>query len=384
MTIAPLALDVTVVGAGQAGLVTGYFLKRAGLDVRLFDPARQVGDSWRRRYDSLVLFSPRSYSALPGLPMDGDPEGYPTKDEAASYLEQYARTFALPVTVNDGVARLDREEDRFVAVTTQGRRIVSRAVVVATGAFQKTRVPGFASSLSPRVTQLCAEQFRHPHQLPDGRVLVVGGGAAGRQIALELARSHRVSLSLGSGVSITPQRVLGRDVMVWFDRLGFLRADKATRKGAFAKAHQSFPGLHLRDRALRRRGVRLLARTVGVTHDRFAFAGGAIEPFDAVIWAAGYRDDASWIRVAGALDASGNTIEDRGISPVPGLFYVGRSWQSSRASALLCGVGDDAAGIVIRITEWLRRSAAPSAPVALPMVGVDDAIKLLRQSSQAK
>lgn len=350
-----LVLDVMVVGAGQAGLATGYFLGQAGVRFRLFDGSARVGDSWRRRYDSLRLFSPRSYSALPGLVMQGDPERCPTKDEIANYLEQYANRFGLPIALQESIAHLERRGDYFVGRTSRGRDVTARGVIVATGAFQRSAIPPCAASIAAGIAHVGADAYRNPGQLPAGRVLVVGGGASGRQIALELARSHEVSLSVGRRMTITPQRVLGRDVMVWFDRLGFLRADKATARGRFAMAHESFPGPHLRDGALRRRGVHLRPRTTAATAEGFAFADGSRAAFDAVIWAGGYEDRAGWLRVPGAIDANGNHIEDRGVSPIPGLLHVGRSWQTSRASALLCGVATDAARIVDGMMSWLGR-----------------------------
>jgi putative flavoprotein involved in K+ transport len=354
-----LVLDVIVVGAGQAGLATGYYLQQAGVRFRLFDAAARIGDSWRRRYDSLALFSPRSYCALPGMVMQGDPDGYPGKDEIASYLDLYADRFELPVVLEEGIARLERRGDRFIGRTSRGRHVETRAVIVATGAFQRSVVPPWAASVAAGITQLRGDAYRNPQQLPAGRVLVVGGGGSGRQIALELARSHHVSLSVGGRITITPQRVLGRDVMVWFDRLGFLRADKATPQGRFARACESFPGPHLRDGALHRRGVRIRPRTIAAAADGLAFADGTRAAFDVVIWAAGYEDDAGWLCVPGTVDMNGNHIEDRGVSPIPGLFYVGRSWQTSRASALLCGVGTDAVRIVAQVMSWLCHQFNP-------------------------
>ena len=350
-----LVLDVLVVGAGQAGLATGYFLQRAGVRFLLLDGGDRVGDSWRRRYDSLVLFSPRSLSALPDLAIEGDADGYPTKDEIANYLEQYADRFRLPLALQETLACLERRADYFVGQTSRGRHLAARAVIVATGAFQCSAVPPWAASIPTGITHLGTDVYRNAGQLPAGRVLVVGGGGSGRQIALELTRSHDVSLSVGGRITITPQRVLGRDVMVWFDRLGFLRADKATARGRFAMAHESFPGRHLRDSALRRRGVRLRPRTTAATSEGFVFADGSRAAFDAAIWAGGYEDRADWLLVPGAVDAKGNHIEDRGVSPIPGLFYVGRSWQTSRASALLCGVASDASRIVAETISWLGR-----------------------------
>lgn len=355
-----LVLDVLVVGAGQAGLATGYFLQRAGVRFLLLDGSARVGDSWRRRYDSLVLFSPRSLSALPDFVMPGDPDGYPTKDEIANYLERYADLFRLPLALQENLVCLERRGDYFIGQTNRGRQLVSRAVIVATGAFQRSAIPRWAAPMPRGITHLGADTYRNPGQLPPGRVLVVGGGGSGRQIALELTRSHEVSLSVGTRITITPQGVLGRDVMVWFDRLGFLRADKATARGRFVKAHESFPGPHLRDSALRRRGVHLRPRTTAVTSEALEFADGSRATFEGVIWACGYEDRSRWLQIPGTVYANGNHIEDRGVSPISGLYYVGRSWQTSRASALLCGVAADASRIVAETICWLGRNVDPT------------------------
>ncbi len=350
-----MLLDVLVVGAGQAALATAFFLRQEGVRFRLFDRAPRIGDSWRRRYDSLVLFTPRAYNSLPGVPMTGAPDGYPGKDEIADYLETYAHSFGFAVSLDEGIARLECRRDHFVAHTEKGRSVTSRAVVVATGAFQRSVIPPFASHLPPGVRQVPADSYRNPRQIPEGRVLVVGGGATGRQVALELARTHDVCLSAGRQAIITPQRVFGRDVTTWFDRLGLLRADKASVIGRLVRAHESFPGLHLRSRALSRSGVRLRPRTVGVSCDACVFADGTSETVDAVIWSIGYRDDASWLSIPEAVDENGDYVETRGVSSVPGMFHVGRSWQTSRASALLCGVGGDAARVAAHVTKWVHR-----------------------------
>ena len=131
------SVDVVVVGAGQAGLAAGYFLRATGASFVLYEHHTRIGDSWRQRYDSLVLFSPRAYSAFPGVPLAGDPEGYPTKDEMAAYLEHYAQTVDLPVHTAEGIVCLEQLGSHFLALTTSGQRIEARAVIVATGAFQQ-------------------------------------------------------------------------------------------------------------------------------------------------------------------------------------------------------------------------------------------------------
>jgi putative flavoprotein involved in K+ transport len=351
------SVDVLVVGAGQAGLVTGFFLQDSGLSFCLYDHHPRIGDAWRRRYDSLVLFSPRAYSALAGLPLGGEPEGYPSKDEMADYLEQYAQTLHVPVQTGDGVVCLERQEMHFLAHTATGQQVTARAVIVATGAFRQSVVPAYAQQLASDIVQLTATTYRRPAQLPPGCVLVVGDGASGRQVARELTATHTVTLSTGKSWQVVPQRLLGRDSMWWFDRIGALRADKDTRYGRWVRAHDAIPGWHLRRSALRRAGVRLVPRTVDAMENRLCFADGTTAMFDAVLWTIGYRDEASWLHIAAAVEARGCYIEERGLSPVPGLFYVGRSWQNNRASALLCGVSTEAATMVDRAVQYVRTTA---------------------------
>lgn len=157
-------LDVLVVGTGQAGLALGYHLKQRGLEFLLVDGHARIGDSWRKRFASLELFTPRSYSALPGLPVPGDPEGYPTKDEIADYFAQYARHFDLPVVLGTRIDRLERMDGTFIATSDAGRVFTARAVVLATGAFQEPAIPPIAQQLAGDVVQLTPENYRIPNK----------------------------------------------------------------------------------------------------------------------------------------------------------------------------------------------------------------------------
>src|SRR5688572_4609143 len=183
-------LDILVIGAGQAGLALGFHLKKTPLRFELVERHARVGDSWRKRYSSLVLFTPRAYSALPGLAVPGDPDGFPTKDEMGDYLEAYANHFDLPVVLGTGIRCLERVDGGFRATTEAGEPIDSRAVVLATGAFQRPAIPSSSRHLSAEVTQLAPEDYETPDQPSPGTVLVVGDGATGRQIALELTANH--------------------------------------------------------------------------------------------------------------------------------------------------------------------------------------------------
>jgi putative flavoprotein involved in K+ transport len=179
-----------------------------------------------------VLFTPRAYSALLGLPVPGDPDGYPTKDEMADYLERYVGYFDLPVLTGTGIRSLTRLNGGFCAGTDAGEIIDARAVVLATGAFQRPAIPAISRQLSPEVLQLTPESYKRPGQLPSGRVLVVGDGATGRQIAVELAATHEVLLATGRPRRVSPERILGRSIFWWMDKLGASCARLARRGSA--------------------------------------------------------------------------------------------------------------------------------------------------------
>ena len=182
--------DFVVVGAGQAGLAIGHFLKRQDRRFLIVEAADSVGAAWRTRWDSLVLFTPRRYDSLPGLTFPGDPDGYPTRDEVIAYLDRYATTFELPVELNSPVRSLDRNDGTFV-LDLEGRSIEAEQVVVATGPFQAPHVPKIAEQLGSDVFQIHSTAYRNASQIPNGTVLVVGGGNTGFQIAQELSSTHR-------------------------------------------------------------------------------------------------------------------------------------------------------------------------------------------------
>ena len=346
------SVDVAIIGAGQVGLAVGSAIAETELSFVVLDGASKVGDSWRNRYDSLRLFSPRSLSSLPGRPLAGDQDGYPDKDEIADYLERYADAFRLPVKLGQRVTSLRRSNGGFRIEARSGATWLADAVVVASGAFQRSIRPAFSSGLAPEVQQLDPTSYRSPLDVPEGPVLVVGGGATGRQIARELSRTHEVSLSCGGRVSITPHRLLGKDAMWWAKLSGLLTADKDSFKGRFARRHDSFPGRELTDASLRRKGVTILGRATSAEGSTVHFSSGVSQSFRCVIWCVGYQDDTSWIHIEDALN-DGAIVQERGESSVPGLYYAGRSWQNFRASALLCGAGMEADFIVARVRNYL-------------------------------
>lgn len=361
-------LDVLVIGAGQAGLALGRELKQAGVTFLIVDRHDRIGDSWRRRFDSLTLFTPRAYSALPGLPVPGDPEGYPTKDEIADYLEVYARHFDLPVALGTGIEQLDQRNGVFEARASSGHVITARAVVLATGAFQEPAIPAISRQLASDVVQLTPETYRNPDETPPGTVLVVGDGATGRQIARELATNHRVLLAAGRPRRVSPHRILGKSVFWWMDRLGILRKSRDSAVGRYLMRTDPFPGKDLELSRLRQQGVVVVGRLTEAAGRQVSFAGGETVEIDVVIWATGYRDQTGWVTIPGAVNADSAFAQQRGVSPVPNLYHIGRSWQWTRGSALLNGVGADAAYLVQQLLPELGHAtvAAEGAVSAQP------------------
>ena len=337
--------DVAVVGAGQAGLAIGHALAEQKKRFVILEAADSVGSAWRTRWDSLVLFTPRRYDALPGLEFPGDPDGYPTRDEVAAYLERYAEEFELPIELSTPVRSLRKDDDGFV-LDANGTAIRARAVVVATGPFQAPSVPAFAGGLAPEVFQTHSTGYRRPADLPEGRVLVVGGGNTGFQIAKEVAGSREAHLAIGSRQTPLPQRLLGRDLFWWLTKLGLLSKTVDSRIGRRAQSRDTLIGSSPRD--VKRHGVVVRPRAVGAEGRTVRFADGTGLEVDAVIWATGYRPDHSWIDLPVVGD-DGRPRHRRGVTDVAGLYFLGLSWQHTRGSALLGFVADDTAYIAGRI-----------------------------------
>ena len=176
-------VETVVLGGSQSGLAVGYHLKQRGRPFVIVEAHERVGDAWRSRWDSLRLFTTARYDGLPGMPFPARRSSYPTKDEAADYLETYAERFELPVMPSVKVDRLTRRGKGFDVVATD-LTVAAENVVVATGAYHTPRVPEFADQLRPDILQIHSSAYRNPAQLREGGVLVVGAGNSGAEIAL--------------------------------------------------------------------------------------------------------------------------------------------------------------------------------------------------------
>jgi putative flavoprotein involved in K+ transport len=366
--------DVVVVGGGQAGLAMGHFLARQGRRFVILEAADTIGAAWRSRWDSLVLFTPRRYSALAGLPFPGDPDGYPTRDEVIAYLEQYAATFELTIELNSALRSLTAKDGSFV-VGLDDRQIEADQVVVATGPFQVPLVPALAGQLAPELFQTHSTGYMRPSEVPEGNVLVVGGGNTGYQIAKELSSTHGVTLAVGSRQKPLPQTVLGRDLFWWLTKTGLIKKTVDSRIGRRLQHRDTLIGSSPRE--LRRRySIDLKPRVVGASGRTVSFADGSDLEVDAVIWATGYRSDYAWIEPP-VLGADGRVQHRRGVTDVPGLYFLGLSWQHTRGSALIGWVRDDAEFIAKQITDFAEartrsegaatESEAVGAPTGTPV-----------------
>ncbi|WP_108462812.1 flavin-containing monooxygenase [Devosia naphthalenivorans] len=334
-------VDVLVIGGGQAGLAASWRLVEAGASHVVIDASQDVGDSWRRRYHSLTLFTPRSLSALPGLPVSGDPDGYASRIEFADYLAAYAGKHRLPVMSGTSVTRLVADPSGFAAELDGGTQVHARAVIVCTGPFQQSVVPQFSRAFADDIVQLTVGDDRNPMTAGPGTVLVVGDGASGRDIAVDLARTHKVVLATGKRRRLFPERILGQSTWTWMDRLGLLSASAGSPVGRIMQATDPFPNRGRSFRALRAVGVDIRPRLHGADGRIAIFADGSRAYVGAIIWATGYRNRDHWIEI------------DLGS---PGLFFLGRPWQRNRASGLILGASRDSVPVAKAVLDHLRQS----------------------------
>jgi len=347
--------ETIVVGGGQAGLAVGYHLARSGRPFLILDAGDRIGDSWRRRWDSLRLFTPARYDGLPGWRFPAPGWSFPTKDDMADYLEAYARRFELPVRTGVAVDRLFKEDGRFV-VTAGGRRFEAARVVVASGAHRVPRVPDFACQLDPGILQLHSAEYRSPAQLREGGVLVVGAGNSGAEIAFEVAES-RPTLLAGRNVGEIPVphgsrrarlalpvfRFVGHHVLTVRTPLG--------RKAGPKLALGATPLIRVKSRSLVSAGAERMPRVTGVRDGRPELEDGRVLDVANVIWCTGLRQDFSWIELP-VLGDDGRPAHDRGVARSdPAFCFVGLLFQYSVTSDVLPGVGRDAKRIAAHLAR---------------------------------
>lgn len=328
--------ETVVIGGGQAGLAVGYYLAKQDQSFVILDAGERIGDAWRKRWDSLRVFTPARYDGLPGWSFPAAGWSYPTKDEVADYLESYATRFRLPVRTGTRVDGLWRENDRYV-VTAGLSRYYADNVVVATGGYQAPRIPAFAAELGREILQLHSSQYRNPSQLRQGSVLVVGAGNSGAEIAVEASADHQTWLA-GRDTGQEPLRagaLLDRFLTppFWFLLSHVLTV--RTPIGRQARDQLSSRGLPLarvRRRDLTRAGIERLPRVTAVRDGLPLTADGRVHDVGNVIWCTGFIPAFHWIDLP-VFDQDGNPNHTRGVVPShPGLYFTGLFFLATAAS----------------------------------------------------
>jgi putative flavoprotein involved in K+ transport len=346
--------ETVIVGGGQAGLAVGYHLARRGRRFVILDANQRVGDAWRQRWDSLRLFTPARYNGLPGMHFPAPASSSPTKDQVADYLEAYATRFDLPVRTGVRVDRLARDADRYV-LAAGDRRFQADHVVIASGAYQRPRIPAFAAELDPGILQLDPDRYRNPSQLPGGGVLVVGAGNSGAEIACEVSRTHPTWLS-GPDTGHIPVRPGSRwDRLLtppfwWFASRVLTVQTPIGRKVRPRALTTTAPLERVRPKELAAAGVERVPRTVGVRDGSPMLEDGRVMDVATVLWCTGFRPDFAWVDLP-VFDQDGAPIHHRGVvGSQPGLYFLGLWFLSAFTSSLLGGVGTDAEHIAEQIT----------------------------------
>ena len=362
----PERFETVIIGGSQAGLSVGYHLAKRRRPFVILDANERIGDSWRKRWDSLRVFTPARADGLAGRPFPGSPWSFPTKDEMGDYLEAYAQRFDLPVRTGIGVDGVSREGIRYV-VAYGDQRIQTDNVVVATGACQNPWVPPFASQLDQGIVQLHSSQYLNPSQLREGGVLMVGVGNSGAEISFELSRTHPTWLagkehghlpvrhgSIPFRFLFRVVRFLGYHVLTTSTPIGRKVRPKFLASGA--------PLIRVRPKEIAAAGIERVGRVVGVRDGLPLLAGDQTLDVANVIWCTGFRPDFSWIHLP-AFDEAGDPKHVRGVVPSePGLYFVGLLFLYAAVSDVLPGVGRDA--------EYIAEHIASREPIGPLRAGV--------------
>ena len=362
-------LETVIIGGGQAGLATAYELRKRGRPFVILEANERVGDSWRKRWDSLRLFTPAKYDGLPGMPFPAPRWSFPTKDEMGDYLEAYAERFELPVRTGVSVDRVFSNGDRYVV---ESGHLVFEAdnIVVATGAHRVPKAPAFSAELAPRIVQLHSVDYRNAGQFREGAVLVVGVGNSGAEIAFELARTHAVRLA-GTPSAELPVRHGSPAARIVLPIIRFVGTHVLSVKTPIGRRlrpkfiARAAPLIRIKTKDLVAAGVESVPRVVGVRDGRPLLEDGQILDVANIVWCTGFRYDFSWIDLP-IHRGNGEPLNERGIVPsAPGLYFVGLVFQSAATSDVLPGVGRDAAHIARHLARATRPAESPASARAV-------------------
>jgi putative flavoprotein involved in K+ transport len=358
----PTRIGTVVVGGAQAGLVMGYYLQRRKADFVILEAHPRVGDVWRHRYDSLKLFSIPRYASLPGLRIPG--RGFPTRDEFADYLEQYAAHFELPVRTGVRVVRVCRHDDGSLFVQTTEGDYLADSVVVATGAHQRPYTPDFAAEIAASVVQLHSMDYRNPGQLAPGGVLVVGAANSGTDVALDAAAAGHPTWLAGRHPGQVPvdidswrARAFIPVVMFMFKHVLTLR----TPMGRKARPDVLTHGVQLvRNKLadLDAAGIVRIGRIAGVDDGQPSTEDGPVPDIATIVWCTGSHPDYRFLDLP-SVNSEQRPEERRGVTPEPGVYFLGLEFQFALASGTIQGLDRDARYLVRQMSKAgkLRRVA---------------------------
>jgi putative flavoprotein involved in K+ transport len=346
-------IETVIIGGGQAGLSVGYYLQQQGRDFVILDAHVRIGEAWRKRWDSLRLFTPARYSGLAGMPFPAPAHTFPTKDDMADYLEAYARRFKLPVKLGVRVDKLSKQGSRFV-VAAGDLHFEAENVVVAMSSWQRPRLPDFAQELDPRIIQLHSGAYRNPSQLQDGGVLIVGAGNSGAEIALEVVRGHPTWLA-GRDTGHVPFRIEGIAAHLLIPivlRIVFHRVltmdTPIGRKVRQKMLSHGMPLVRTKPKDIAAAGIERVPRVIGVQGGLPVLEDKRVLEVANVIWCTGFEAGLSWIEIP--VLGEQEPMHERGVvASEPGLYFVGLAFLYAASSSQIQGVGRDAAYIADRI-----------------------------------
>ncbi|HEY7861554.1 MAG TPA: FAD-dependent oxidoreductase [Gemmatimonadaceae bacterium] len=363
-TVKSERVQTVVIGGGQAGLSVGYHLAERGISFVILESNPRIGDSWRTRWDSLRLFTPARFDAIPGLPFPAPADEFPTKDQMADYLESYAKHFDLPVRTGVTVTNVARNGDRYT-VRAGSRSYDADHVVVAMSDFQKPRIPAFASELDSSIMQLHSREYLRPSQLRAGATLLVGAGNSGAEIALESARSGHTTWMSGRDTGSVPFRLgglAGRLLLTRFVlRFVFHRVlttgTPFGRKARPSIVSKGSPLIRVKGRDLAAASVERVPRCVGAREGKPLLDDGRVLDVANVVWCTGFHPGFSWIELP-VFGEHGEPVHDRGVvASEPGLYFVGLHFLYAMSSTMIHGVGRDAEHIANVVAGRVRAHA---------------------------
>lgn len=333
--------DYIIVGSAQAGLSMAYHLKQMGASFLVVDKETKIGESWLSRWDSLTLFTPTEFNNLEGMEFPAPKGHYPNKYEVAAYFEAYVEQFEIPIQFDTLITSIKKEKGIFTLKHENGE-LKSKNVVIATGPFHTPYTPPFSVKINNDVKQIHSNYYKNLEQLQQGDALVVGGGDSGFQILDEVSKHGRKTYFAGpSEVKTLPQEILGKTLWWWFTKTGFLSYSKHSWIGkAIANRPQPIIGLDVKE-ILDRENVIPVGRALDANETSITFDKNEINSIKTIVWATGYRPNFNWIEGL-ELDKKGYPKNNRGISSIKGLYFIGLPWLHTRGSATLGGVKKDA------------------------------------------